>query len=194
MTTSSETSVTTQVYRVYIKATPEAIWTAITDPDWTEKYGYGTRNECELRPGGSFRALSNEGMLQTGAPEVAIDGEIIEVVPNQKLVQTWKMAMDPEVAAEGFSRLTYEIAPSTDEVSTLTVSHELVNAPKLAVPLAGEMESTGAGGGWNWVLSDLKTLLETGTALKGGHHSAVRSAVGKRMSQLQSKRLRHPFY
>jgi uncharacterized protein YndB with AHSA1/START domain len=170
MTTTTETSVTTQVYRVYIKATPEAIWTEITDPDWTEKYGYGTRNEFDLRPGGTFRALANEGMLAMGAPEVALDGEIIEVVPNQKLVQTWRMAMDPDVAAEGFSRLTYEIAASTEEVSVLTVSHELLNAPKLAVLVAGEMESTGTGGGWNWVLNDLISLLETGTALKGGHH------------------------
>ena len=170
MTSTTETTVTTQVYRVYIKATTEAVWTAITDPDWTEKYGYGTRNESELRPGVPFRALSNEGMLAMGAPDVAIDGEIIEVVLNKKLVQTWRMTMDLEVAAEGFTRLTYEIEARNAGVTKLTVVHELVNAPKLAVLLSGESESIGAGGGWNWVLSDLKTLLETGTSLNHGHH------------------------
>jgi len=44
---------TTQVYRVYIKATPQAIWDAITQPEWTERYGYGGRGEWELRPGGT---------------------------------------------------------------------------------------------------------------------------------------------
>ena len=50
MTTMTETSVTTHVYRVYIKATPEAIWEAITQPGWTERYGYGGRAEYTLRP------------------------------------------------------------------------------------------------------------------------------------------------
>ena len=53
---------TTQVYRVYIKATPEAIWDAITDPDWTEKYGYGGRAEFDLRPGGAFKGFTSEAI------------------------------------------------------------------------------------------------------------------------------------
>src|SRR6185312_10207232 len=54
MSTMTETGVT-QVYRVYIKATPEAIWDAITKPEWSERYGYPGRAEYDLRPGGSYR-------------------------------------------------------------------------------------------------------------------------------------------
>ena len=56
------TTVTTQVYRVYIKATAQAIWDAITKPEWTERYGYGGRVEFDLRPGGAFRSIANEEM------------------------------------------------------------------------------------------------------------------------------------
>ena len=61
MTTTTETSVTTQVYRVYIKATPEAIWDAITKPEWTERYGYGGRVEYDLRPGGAYTRVHERG-------------------------------------------------------------------------------------------------------------------------------------
>ena len=100
-----------------------------------------------------------------GAPEVAVDGEVIEADPPRKLVQTWRMVMDEAMAAEGFTRLTYEIAEGKGGVTKLTVTHELEGAPKLALLMSGGMEDTGAGGGWSWVLSDLKSLLETGTSL-----------------------------
>ena len=58
---------TTQVYRVYIKATPQAIWDAITKPEWTERYGFGGRVEYDLRPGGSYRVPTTEAMKQAGA-------------------------------------------------------------------------------------------------------------------------------
>jgi uncharacterized protein YndB with AHSA1/START domain len=156
--------VTTQVYRVYIKATPEAIWDAITKPEWTERYGYSGRVEFDLRPGGAYRGLTNDAMRSMGAPEVAVDGEVVEADPPRKLVQTFRMVMDPEMAAEGFTRLTYEIEEGKGGVAKLTVIHDLEGAPRLARLMAGAMEDTGAGGGWSWVLSDLKTLLETGTS------------------------------
>jgi uncharacterized protein YndB with AHSA1/START domain len=112
-------------------------------------------------------------MNQVGAergfhvPDVAVDGEVIEADPPRRLVQTWRMAMDPEIAAEGFTRLTDEIAEVQAGVTRLTVVHELDGAPKLAVLVAGGQEAEGAGGGWSWVLSDLKTLLETGRPLAG---------------------------
>jgi uncharacterized protein YndB with AHSA1/START domain len=162
MTTTTETRVTTQLYRVYIKATPEAIWDAITKPEWTEKYGYGVRAEYDLRPGGAYRGFTNEGMRSMGAPDVAVDGEVLESDPPRKLVQTWRMVMDSDVAAEGFTRLTYEIEESKGGVTKLTVIHDLEGAPKLATLVSGGMEDSGAGGGWSWVLSGLKTLLETG--------------------------------
>jgi uncharacterized protein YndB with AHSA1/START domain len=168
--TTAETTVTTHVYRVYIKATPEAIWDAITKPDWTERYGYGSRGEFDLRPGGAYTGYTNEGMRAMGAPDVAVQGEVIEADPPRRLVQTWHMLMDPEMAAEGPTRLTYEIEPRDGGVTRLTLIHELEAAPRLALLLSGGMEDIGAGGGWSWVLSDLKSLLETGAPLNDGHH------------------------
>jgi uncharacterized protein YndB with AHSA1/START domain len=165
METTAETKVTTQVYRVYIKAPAQAIWDAITKPEWTERYGYGGRGEYDLRPGGTFRALTSEVMRSAGAPDVAVDGEVIESNPPRKLVLTWRMVMDPTMAAEGFTRLTYEIEEGKTGVTKLTVIHDLKGAPTLAAMVAGEMEPMGAGGGWSWILSDLKTLIETGTRL-----------------------------
>ena len=165
MTTMAQTSTTTQVYRVYIMATPEAIWDAITRPEWTEKYGYGGRGVYDLRPGGAYRGYTSEEMRANGAPELAVDGEVVEADPPHRLVQTWRLVMDPEMAAQGFTRLTYEIAPGEGDVTKLTVSHELDGAPLLARLMSGGMEAEGAGGGWSFVLSGLKTLLETGEGL-----------------------------
>jgi uncharacterized protein YndB with AHSA1/START domain len=166
MTTMAASTATTQVYRVYIKATPQAIWDAITQPEWTDRYGYGGRAEFDLRPGGAYRGLTSEAMHAVGAPDVAVDGEIIEADPPRRLVQTWRMVMaGPEIEAEGFTRVTYEIEEGKSGVTKLTVVHDLDGAPKLALLVGGGIEDQGAGGGWNWVLSGLKTLLETGTSL-----------------------------
>ncbi|MGH2945736.1 MAG: SRPBCC family protein [Solirubrobacteraceae bacterium] len=163
--TTAETKVTTQVYRVYIRATPEAIWDAITQPEWSRRYGYGGSVEYDLRPGGAYRAHASEEFLAAGAPEIVIDGEVVEADPPRKLVQTWRMLMDAEMVAEGFTRLTFEIDPTEGGVTRLTVTHDLEGAPRLAALLSGEYEDQGAGGGWAWVLSDLKTLLESGRRL-----------------------------
>ena len=164
---ATQTSVTTQVHRVYIKAAPQAIWDAITRPEWTERYGYGGRAEYDLRPGGAYRGMASEAMKQFGAPDVAVDGEVLEADPPRRLVQTWRMTMDEALKGEGFTRLTYEIDEIADGVSRLTVTHDLEGAPSLAVLVSGGMEDegTGAGGGWPWVLSDLKSVLETGGPL-----------------------------
>jgi uncharacterized protein YndB with AHSA1/START domain len=167
MTTSTETAVTTQVYRVYIKATPQAIWDAITSPEWTERYGYGGRADYDpdLKPGATYRGFTSDAMRSMGAPEVGVDGEVVEVDPPHKLVMMWRMVMDEAMTSEGFSRLTYEIAESRGGVSKLTLIHELEGKPTLALLMSGGMEDAGAGGGWAWVLSDLKTLLETGASM-----------------------------
>jgi uncharacterized protein YndB with AHSA1/START domain len=165
MTSMTETNVTTQVYRVYIRATPEAIWDAITKPEWSARYGYGGNVEYDLRPGGAYRAHASEEFLAAGSPEVVIDGEVIESDPPRKLIQTWRMLMDEQMKNEGFTRLTFEIKEGEGGVTKLTVTHELEGAPGLAHLLSGGMEDTGAGGGWAWVLSDLKSLLETGETM-----------------------------
>jgi uncharacterized protein YndB with AHSA1/START domain len=168
MTTSATT---VKVHRVYIKTTPQKIWDAITRPEWTERYGYTGRSEFDLRPGGAHRATASEAMRKAGVemgydiPEVVCDGEVLEADPPRRLVHTWRMLMDPDMAAEGFTRLTWEIEETGPGVCKLTVTHDVTGAPKLEAMVDGENEAEGAGGGWAWVLSDLKSLLETGNPL-----------------------------
>jgi uncharacterized protein YndB with AHSA1/START domain len=165
--TATETKTTTQVYRVYIRATAEAVWEALTQPEWSRRYGYGGDVEFDLRPGGVYRAHASEEFLAAGSPEIVIDGEVLEADPPRRLVQTFRMLMDEGMKAEGFTRVTYELDPIEGGVTRLTLTHDLEGAPRLASILAGEMEDQGAGGGWAWVLSDLKTLLESGSRLAG---------------------------
>jgi uncharacterized protein YndB with AHSA1/START domain len=162
---AAQTTQTVQAYRVYIRATPQAIWDAITKPEWTQKFGYGEHAEYDLRAGGAYRGLASPEMIALGAPDVAVDGEVIEADPPHKLVLTWRMVMDPGTAAEGFTRLTYEIKETKTEVTMLTVTHDLTGAPLTAALVAGQHTGEGAGGGWSYVLSGLKTLLETGKPL-----------------------------
>lgn len=164
MTTETKPE-TVQIYRLYIRATPEVIWEAITKPEWTVKYGYAPLVDYELRSGGAFRAYANEGMKELGCPDVISDGEVIESDPPRRLVQTWRMTMTPELASEAFTRLTYEIEPVRGGVTRLTVTHDVTGAPMWAAVMRGESESDGAGGGWSEILSGLKTLLETGEQL-----------------------------
>jgi uncharacterized protein YndB with AHSA1/START domain len=164
MTTATDAT-TTQIYRVYIKASPEAIWDALTKPEWTVQYGYAPVVEYELHAGGAFRAHANEGMKALGCPDIISDGEVIEADPPRKLVQTWRMTMTPVMAAEAFTRLTCDIEPVRGGVTKLTVTHDVSGAPMWAAVLRGESESGGAGGGWSEILSGLKTLLETGQPL-----------------------------
>ncbi len=164
-TAPTDTSVTTQIYRVFIKASPQAIWDAITTPEWTQRYGYGLRDMYELHPGGRYRGYATEAMRAGGMPEVVVDGEVIEADPPRKLVVTWRMAMDPKMAEEGFTRLTYEIAEGRDGVSRLSVIHDVTGTPGHATMVAGDQQGPGAGGGWLWILSDLKSVLESGNPM-----------------------------
>lgn len=165
MTAATQQTRTVQVYRVYIKATPEAIWDAITKPEWTQRYGYRAPATYDLRPGGRYQALASEEMKAMGAPDVAVEGEVIEADPPRKLVQTWHPIWDAENAAEPVTRLTYEIETNEAGVSKLTVIHDVTGAPRAGAMVGGEVPN--AGGGWSEQLSDLKTLLETGKPLAG---------------------------
>jgi uncharacterized protein YndB with AHSA1/START domain len=167
MTAVTATQVTTQVYRVYIRATPQAVWDAITKPEWTRRYGYRGASEYDLRPGGSYRGLATPEMIAMGGPEVVVDGEVVEADPPRKLVQTWRFLWDPALVAEGFTRVTWEIEEDDGGATRLTVIHELEGAPKTAamVEPTSPARLHEGGGGWAWILSDLKTLLETGKAI-----------------------------
>ena len=167
MTTAMDTSVTTQVYRVYIKATPQAIWDAITKPEWTQRYGYRGAAEYDLRRGGTYRVRATPEMKAMGSGDVVLDGEVIEADPPRKLVQTWRALWDDEVAKES-TRVTFDIEEDDGGVTRLTVTHELENAPFTAAQVAaGDARIREGGGGWSLILSDLKTLLETGDSFGG---------------------------
>ena len=168
MTTTTETTVTTQVYRVYIKATQQAIWDAITKPGVDA--ALRLPGDRRVRP--AARAAPTAGSPPSTCRRWACrrwssTGEVLEADPPRKLVQTWRFLWDEEIAAEGPTRVTFDIEEDDGGVTRLTVTHELENAPMTAAQLAGVGRLHEGGGGWSWVLSDLKTLLETGAALEG---------------------------
>jgi uncharacterized protein YndB with AHSA1/START domain/DNA-binding transcriptional ArsR family regulator len=156
-TTANDTTV--QVHRVYIKATPQAIWDAITKPEWSQRYGYGGLVSYDLRPGGRFESLPGDNMPDLDPKKPVVEGEVVESDPPHKLVQTWR----PTWLDEPATTLTYEIKETQGGVCSLTLTHDLHNAPQTAAQTAGNVE--GAGGGWPEVLSDLKSLLETGSGM-----------------------------
>lgn len=166
MATAIEPVTATQTYRIYLRATPEQIWTALTTSEWTERYGYRGRVAYELRAGGSYRAYATPEMCAVGAPEVVVEGDVIEADEPRRLVQTWHALFGPEITAEPATRVTIDLEPEADESLTkLTLTHELERAPATAAVVGGSIPEMG--GGWSFVLSDLKTLLETGSSLAG---------------------------
>ena len=173
MTATSTESVqagtrTVQVYRIYIRATPQRIWDAITKPEWTERYGYAAPVEFDLRKGGAYRSTASEAMKQSGkemgfdVPDVIIDGEVVECDPPRKLVQTWHALWDEGVAGEQPTRVTWDIEEDDLGFTRLTVTHELEGAPIHDEQVSNEAKLKEGGGGWSWILSDVKTLLGTG--------------------------------
>jgi uncharacterized protein YndB with AHSA1/START domain len=164
MSKDSKARVTTQVYEIYIKAEPQAIWDAITQPEWTTKYGYAGPVEYDLRPGGAFRALATPPLIAMGMPETVIDGQVVEADPPRRLVQTYRFLFSEEMKAEGFTRITWEIELVASGFSRLSVTHELEGAPTMASMVSSKFSFTGTGG-WTWILSDLKSLLETGSRM-----------------------------
>jgi uncharacterized protein YndB with AHSA1/START domain len=159
---------TTQVYRIYIRAGAQAIWDALTQPEWTARYGYTGYAAYDLRPGGAYTVRATEAFKAAGeangrpVPDVVIAGEVIEADPPHRLVTTFRMLMDPEIAAEPVTRITHEIKERGNGMCELTLTHELDGADRLAAIVRGDFEDFGAGGGHAFTISDLKSLLETG--------------------------------
>lgn len=169
MSASATPKTTTQIHEIYIKAKPQKIWDAITKPEWNAKYGYGAFGGpqfYDLSPGGSFRVPTPPMMQQMGLPDPMIDGEVLEVDPPRKLVQTYRLLFSPEMKAEGFTRLTWEIEETQSGFCRLTVTHELEGAPIVAGTVASKFSETGTGG-WGWILSDMKSFIETGKPMAG---------------------------
>jgi uncharacterized protein YndB with AHSA1/START domain len=144
---TATTAQATQVYQVFIKAGPEQIWEAITTPEFTQRYFHGARitNTAERHRG----LGPNDELLG--------DGEVFEFEPPRRLVHEWRSLYDDDLAGEEPSRVAWEIEPQDGGYCMLTVTHDrLEGAPKTAASVAG---------GWSFILSGLKTLLETGEPL-----------------------------
>ena len=142
------TAQTTQVYSVFIRATPKEVWEAITTPEFSHKYFHGAR--LTVTPDNYSSVDDNGADLVTGS--------VLEFDPPRRLVHTWRAMYSPELAAEEESRVTWAIEPRDGGLTYLTVTHDqLEGAPLTAAGVSGE--------GWTHVLSGLKTLLETGEPL-----------------------------
>jgi len=143
---------TTQVYQLFIRATPEAIWEAITKPEFTVQYFHGSVIDCTFEPGEPYRGWSADRSQQY------VEGEVLECEPPRRLVHTWVALYSEATAGEQPSRVTWEIEPQEGGHCKLTVVHDqLEGAPNTAASVSGE--------GWMYVLSGLKTLVETGRPL-----------------------------
>jgi uncharacterized protein YndB with AHSA1/START domain len=144
---------TDQVYAVFVRATPEQVWDAITKPEFTTKYFYGTAIDSTLEVGSPYRSLSGEGN------QTMVEGEILESDPPRLLRHSWRSVWDEAQGIEPASRVTWEIEGQEDGTTKLTVVHDKLDAsPATAASVAG---------GWAYILSGLKTLLETGEPLSG---------------------------
>jgi uncharacterized protein YndB with AHSA1/START domain len=148
-------------YHIFIQATAQDVWDALTRPGWTQKYGYRARVKYDPQPGGIYLAYASGRRNGQRAQDLVISGEVLEAEPPKRLVQTWHPMFDARVAAEPATRLSWEIHEERTGLTAVTVRHECPGAPQTAALAAGS-------GGWSWVLSDLKTLLETGRPLTAG--------------------------
>lgn len=137
----------TFVYVSYIRTTPERLWAALTDADFMTQYWFGTRCESEWTAGSVWRMVQRDGRITDA-------GEIVEAERPRRLVIRWAHQDKPELKAEGASLCTIELEPSGSTVK-LSITHTIERDPsKLIVAVSG---------GWPKVISNLKSLLETGS-------------------------------
>jgi uncharacterized protein YndB with AHSA1/START domain len=142
----TESGGSTFVYVTFIRTTPERLWTALTGEEFTRRYWFGMRHETDWRAGSPWRLVFADG-------RIADAGEIVEIDPPRRLVLAWRHELRPELNAEGFARCTIEIEPLAGAVK-LTITHAMDR------PQSKLIEAVG--GGWPRILSNLKSLLETG--------------------------------
>ena len=137
------------VYVTYIRTTPEKLWQALIEPEFTRQYWAETWQESEWKPGASWRIMIPDG-------RVADAGKVLEIELHKRLVLSWRNEFVPEMRAEGYSRLTYELERVGESVK-LTVIHE--------IDVAGSKLIEATSSGWPHILASLKSLLETGESL-----------------------------
>jgi uncharacterized protein YndB with AHSA1/START domain len=140
------------VYEIFIKAPAERVWDALTKPEFTSRYMSGSVFETDWRPGSAYQSKAGEWLVT--------EGRILEYDRSRRLVYTWHAVWDNTVAKDKETRLTWELEEQAGGMTNLTAIHD---------DFEGETETykqlSGGAGGWMWVLSNLKTLLETGDTL-----------------------------
>jgi uncharacterized protein YndB with AHSA1/START domain len=134
------------VYVTFIRTTPERLWSALTAPEFTKKYWFGMHCESEWKAGSPWQLKFEDG-------RVADAGEIVEAERPKRLVIKWRNEFKPEMKAEGYSRCTIDLEPRGEAVK-LTVTHEMEQP--------GTKFIEAVSGGWPLILSNLKSLLESG--------------------------------
>ncbi|SRR5581483_9140653 len=138
------------VYVTYIRTTPEKLWQALLDPEFTRQWWCETWQESEWKPGASWRMRIPDGCVFNS-------GEVLEIEPQRKLVLKWRNESIPEFSAEGYSRMTCELEPQGESVK-LTIIHEFDKPDSKSIQAVSD--------GWPLVLASLKSLLETGESLE----------------------------
>ena len=150
----------TYVYVTYIRTTPEKLWKALTDPQFTRQYWFGMASESEWKKGSPWNLVAGDG-------KVWDSGEVLESDPPRRLVLRWQHQMKPELKAEGPAVCAMDLEPTEGAVKlTITHTSEAENSKII----------TAVSGGWPKVLSNLKSLLETGTIALQEPYPAARSA------------------
>ncbi|MBO0752398.1 MAG: SRPBCC family protein [Bradyrhizobiaceae bacterium] len=136
------------VYVTYIRTTPERLWSALTSPEFARQY-WGAYPEADWKPGGAWKLILPDG-------RVADVGEVVACEPCKRLSIRWRNEFKPELKAEGWSLCTMEIE-ATGEAVKLTVTH--------SIEREGSQFIAAVAGGWPQILSNLKSLLETGAVV-----------------------------
>jgi len=159
MVTKTQAETQTFVYATYIRTTPEKLWAALTQGEFSKQYWMGFRIEPEPRAGGRIRIVPPEG----GKAIWNENGKVLAWEPGRKLVYEFSLNDPPEVAAKrnGPSRVTYDLQPIGDMVRLRLIHENLLDED------TGKDPNTlrGINNGWPAILSSLKSLLETGQAI-----------------------------
>jgi uncharacterized protein YndB with AHSA1/START domain len=139
-------------YVTFIRTTPEKLWSALTeDAEFMKQYWFGVHCDSEWRPGSSWKMVHADGSVSDA-------GEIVEAERPKRLVIRWRHLRMPELAAEGESLCTMELEPIGSAVK-LSIIHTIERDPSKLVAAVS--------GGWPKIISNLKSLLETGAVVLG---------------------------
>jgi uncharacterized protein YndB with AHSA1/START domain len=154
----------TFVYVTYIRTTPEKLWSALTRLDFMKQYWFGCHCESQWTAGSSWKLISPDGSIFDS-------GEIVEADPPRRLVIRWQHQNKPELKAEGPSLCMMELELSGPAVK-LSITHTIERDPSKLIAAVSA--------GWPKVLSNLKSLLETGSAVMQDPYPVESARSGKR--------------